>query len=561
MPKYFNLCILDLPVRWHRQAVRPRPAKPLSPVRFRVPPFFYCSLKEKGLLKDLPFLVITMSHLNDWSLHEKIFLSIDKLLFSLQDFYGPTFPSHHKESLALLENTHFSDAEENLGASFVKLLAKQIVETHSDGIITGIILLRSLLKSCLEILAQGKSKATIQTSLQTTTSLLLSTIQQSSWSLNDGSKSGDLLFTATQDPLVTKKITQALEWVGPHGNITLRVHNLPSHEYVTQGFKIEAGRQFPHVFHIPAHNTDTLPAPKILVTNQILSSLFPLFPCFQEIVHNQEKLVIFCKDITHDALATLTINKLQNLLDVTVISLDSVLPTTPSIFEDIALFTGTKIFSQESFLPYIKKPSYEELGTCASVELSEHETVLIQSYVTPEVLTLKIRQLEEQARITSCDKEKAEYIARKHRLQGSVAILPIPEESYATYHLALTTLNHAKRQGYVVGGGLSLLYAFQRCSAAIHAHDPDAHTILEQACHAPLSQLLHNTHIDAEVAIRKLLSIGKPTFGINVQTCQIEDFVSAGIIEPTMKIQNIFTYALEIAMKILMIPTPIQKNS
>lgn len=503
-----------------------------------------------------------MSFNNNWSQCEKFFVGIDRLLFTVQECYGQKTPEDPQEILSSLEKIHFVDPDEQLGASYAKDLSQQIFKTHRDGIITSIVLLHALLKECLDKLSQGISQQKLLSILHTAFHLLISAIQQSSWSWKDGSKAHGLLFTATRNFHITQEITQALSWIGPQGNIALRIQNpTNNHIHVTQGLKIDVGYQRPYLFHSAPHYTTSLSEPKILITNQTISSLFTLFPCLHTIASHRESLVIFCHDITHDALAALTLNHLQNLLKVSVVCLHSIIEITPSIFDDIALFTGTKIFSFDKDSSSQTKPAYEELGTCASVELFEHETLLLQSHVTPEVLALKIRQLEEHANTAISEKAKAEHAERKNRLQGSIAILPIAADSYSIYHLALTTLSQAKRHGFVVGGGLSFLYAFQQCSEEIFRLSPDVHHILDNVCRAPLSLLLQNNHIDANLGIQKLLSIGKSTFGINVHARQIEDFFAAGILDPTLKIQDILMCVLHTIQKIFSNTHLTQKKS
>lgn len=507
----------------------------------------YCDQKKNELLKSLFFLVITMPHLNNWSSYEKVLLGIDNVLFYLRDFYGLHQKSTDvstKNSFLFLNKIHFADPIENLGASFAKELARHILDDHQDGIITGILLLYTLLKGCLELLIQGKPLEQLIESLKQISQKLLIAMDQLSWPIKDFAKIRALLFTSTQNARVAQEISHCFELIGRYGSFALRIEEAPSSVYITQGFKINVRNQLPHCLRDQEPNT--ILNPKILVIDQYIHSLFPLLPCLQQTMIHQDSLVIFCRDIAPDALASLSLNKFHQLLDVTVISLHSILQTEPAIFEDLALIAGTKIFKEDT----LPKPQYEELGGSESIEISKLGTTLVQGYGSSEVLALKIRQLKENLRLTENETQKNYYIDRIQRLQSSVAILSVSKECYPTYLLALTTLQEALHHGYVIGGGTTLFYAIHRVPFD-HTQYHDVYHILKQTCLAPITQLIHNVNIDTQIAIQKLQSLGNPIFGVNIHSQQIEDFFVSGILEPTSKIKGIFMKTLFSTIDIL----------
>lgn len=485
---------------------------------------------------------------------KKLFHGIDKVFHSIKDHYGPRISSRsflENQGYLVLARITLVDPYENIGVDFVKAMAKHIHKKYLDGVTTGIILLYTLLKESYFFLDQGLSLYKLCFALRKMSEKLLTSLKKHAWPLKDRNKAKGIVFSALPDLTIATEMAEAFSSVGSDGFISLSQLEM-SHMQITQGLQIPCGYISPYFISPSPQRILTLSQPRVFVTDKKISTFLSFLPLLQELREHGEHLLIFCNGIDPDVLSTFTVNKLEDLLDIVVVDLSRYPDFDPSLFEDITLFTGTNVFSQD-FSPTIRLPERVSLGSCASIKISEEETIIIRGHSVSEVLALKIHQIEEEIRTSSCQERKTTLIKRKHRLQSSVAIVPVREENKLFYSLALSTLTAAVDKGYIPGGGAGLFYAsLHLCDQEeLSEEERAAIKILHMCCRAPLEQLISNMKLESQVVLDKLLSLSTPSLGMNVISQQIEDLIASGILDPLSKIEDIFSLALETGLKIL----------
>ncbi|CAG9046061.1 60 kDa chaperonin [Chlamydia abortus] len=485
---------------------------------------------------------------------KKLFHGIDKVFHSIKDHYGPRISSRsflENQGYLVLSRITLVDPYENIGVDFVKAMAKHIHKKYLDGVTTGITLLYTLLKESYFFLDQGLSLYKLCFALRKMSEKLLTSLKKHAWPLKDGNKAKGIVFSALPDLTIATEMAEAFSSVGSDGFISLSQMEM-SHMQITQGLQIPCGYISPYFISPSPQRILTLSQPRVFVTDKKISTFLSFLPLLQELREHGEHLLIFCNGIDPDVLSTFTVNKLEDLLDIVVVDLSRHPDLDPSLFEDITLFTGTNVFSQD-FSPTIRLPERVSLGSCASIKISEEETIIIRGHSVSEVLALKIHQIEEEIRTSSCQERKTTLIKRKHRLQSSVAIVPVREENKLFYSLALSTLTAAVDKGYIPGGGAGLFYAsLHLCDQEeLSEEERAAIKILHMCCRAPLERLISNMKLESQVVLDKLLSLSTPSLGMNVISQQIEDLIASGILDPLSKIEDIFSLALETGLKIL----------
>lgn len=487
--------------------------------------------------------------LSNCEVDKKLFLGIKKVYDVAKKFYGPRLiPSSltflEERGYSVLSHMTLEDPHENAGADFAKAMANAIHKKHLDGATTGLILLYSILKESYVLINQGLSAYKLSLALQKKSSQLLEHLHTYSWPVKDPKKIKDLVLTALRYPSIAENISSAVAAIGPSGCIsTTRSYQIDLQ--VTQGIKIDFGYTSTYFISDPLSRTTTLSFPYILILDQKISSIHRILLLLKEISQNHKHLLIFCEDIDKDVLATLIVNKLRKLLQVTVVTIPELSTKRQNLAKDLALFTGTHVYSQDADL------SMTMLGSCASAEISETQTLLIYGQHVPEVLALKIRQLDEEIRTTTSPEEKLALLERKQRLQGSLVLITTKEETEPLYTLGLRLANSAKEHGYLPGGGVSLLYASLSLDKdSLSTEELAATHILQTACRAPLEQLILNSQADCDVVINKLKSLATASMGFNVLSQEIEDLIAGGVLDSLATISTALSCATETAITV-----------
>jgi chaperonin GroEL len=113
---------------------------------------------------------------------------------------------------------------------------------------------------------------------------------------------------------------------------------------------------------------------------------------------------------------------------------------------------------------------------------------------------------------------------------------------------ALNATKAAAQEGIVVGGGVALL----RASKVLDNHstdDPDIRTgimIVQRALQEPIRRIAENAGSEGAVVVGQVQSM-KGTKGFNAVTCEFEDLVAAGIIDPTKVVRTALQNAASIS--------------
>ena len=107
------------------------------------------------------------------------------------------------------------------------------------------------------------------------------------------------------------------------------------------------------------------------------------------------------------------------------------------------------------------------------------------------------------------------------------------KEKKARVEDALNATRAAVEEGIVPGGGVALIRAQKALDSVKLADDDEAAgvSVIRHAVEAPLRQICANAGYEGAVVIDKVRE-GKDDFGFNAATCEYENLLSAGVIDP-----------------------------
>jgi chaperonin GroEL len=116
---------------------------------------------------------------------------------------------------------------------------------------------------------------------------------------------------------------------------------------------------------------------------------------------------------------------------------------------------------------------------------------------------------------------------------------------------ALQATRAALEEGIVPGGGVALLNAASAIKLnKLEGDERTGAAIIVRALEEPIRQLAENAGLEGSVVVNKVREAEKGQ-GLNVETGEVEDLVTAGIIDPTMVTRSALQNAASIAKNIL----------
>jgi chaperonin GroEL len=160
-------------------------------------------------------------------------------------------------------------------------------------------------------------------------------------------------------------------------------------------------------------------------------------------------------------------------------------------------------------------------------------------------------QIEE----TTSDYDREKLQERLAKLSGGVALIKVGaatevamKEKKARVEDALHATRAAVEEGIVAGGGVALIRATKAIpDLKLEGDEAIGAEIVRKALEAPARWIAQNAGAEGSIIVEKIKEQKKPTVGFNAETCEFEDMIEAGIIDPTKVARTALQNAASVA--------------
>ena len=182
-------------------------------------------------------------------------------------------------------------------------------------------------------------------------------------------------------------------------------------------------------------------------------------------------LFLVTGNLTDDALAIVTLNKLRGVLNTVAIKAPSYGDRMKDILGDVAVLTGARVVSEDMGIAWDNVP-LEWLGTCSRVNVNKEASVIIEGAGNEADILDRTRQIRQQMESADSDWDREKLEERLAKLSGGVGVIEVGaptdvelREKKARAEDAVHTTRAAVSEGIVPGGGV----AYLRAAGAIDA--------------------------------------------------------------------------------------------
>jgi chaperonin GroEL len=248
--------------------------------------------------------------------------------------------------------------------------------------------------------------------------------------------------------------------------------------------------------------------------------------------------VIIADDLEGEALATLVLNKLKGVLNITAVKAPGFGDRKKAMLNDIAILTGATLITDELGLT-LEKTTLAELGQCAKVVIDKDNTVVVDGKGDPANVEARVNEIKAQVETTSSEYDKEKLQERLAKLSGGVAVIKVGaatetemKEKKDRVDDALSATKAAVDEGIVIGGGAALIKAGAKVSLELKDDELVGGEIILRAISAPMKQIAQNAGYDAGVVVDKIMTNNDANLGFNASTGEYVDMLEAGIIDP-----------------------------
>ncbi|KAL8209617.1 hypothetical protein R6Q57_006349 [Mikania cordata] len=517
--------------------------------------------RNQGLMKKLMvFRAGAKRVCFDKDCRERLVAGIDKLADAVSVTLGPKGRNVVlsesgslkviNDGVSIAKAIELPDAIENAGSVLIQEVATKTNDLAGDGTTTAIVLSREMIKSGLLAVSFGANPISLKKGMERTVIELIEVLKRKAIPV---SKRDDIKAIASNsagnDEFVGNLIAEAIEKIGNDGIIS--IESSSSSEtflLVEEGMKarmlslqIDKGYMSPHFVTNDNNLSVEFENPKILITDQKISSVKEIVPLLEKSTQLSVPLLIFAEDISMSVLETLIVNKNQGTLKVAVVKCPGVGDRKKALLQDIALMTGADFLSGDLGLS-LESATSDQLGIARKVTITSSSTTIVAD---PSM------KAEIQARISQIKKDLSEsdnsYLSRKlseriAKLSGGVAIIKVGAHTEMELEDRKLRIEDAKNatyaamdEGIVPGGGATYIHLLDEIPSIKKSfedpHEESGADIIASALQAPAKLIAANAGVDGDVVVEKIKTL-EWDFGYNAMNGTYEDLITAGIIDP-----------------------------
>ncbi|EAI5559836.1 chaperonin GroEL [Campylobacter lari] len=455
-------------------------------------------------------------------------------------------PAITKDGVSVAKEVELKDSLENMGASLVREVASKTADQAGDGTTTATVLAHAIFKEGLRNITAGANPIEVKRGMDKACEAIVAELKKLSREVKDKKEIAQVAtISANSDEKIGNLIADAMEKVGKDGVITVEEAKSINDELnVVEGMQFDRGYLSPYFITNTEKMTAELQNPFILLFDKKIANLKDLLPILEQIQKTGKPLLIIAEDIEGEALATLVVNKLRGVLNISAVKAPGFGDRRKAMLEDIAILTGGEVISEELGRT-LESASIQDLGQASSVIIDKDNTTIVNGAGEKANIDARINQIKVQIAETSSDYDREKLQERLAKLSGGVAVIKVGaatetemKEKKDRVDDALSATKAAVEEGIVIGGGAALIKAKSKISLNLEGDEAIGAAIVERALRAPLRQIAENAGFDAGVVVNTVENSKEENTGFDAAKGEYVNMLESGIIDP-VKVERV----------------------
>ncbi|EAK4455487.1 chaperonin GroEL [Campylobacter coli] len=455
-------------------------------------------------------------------------------------------PTITKDGVSVAKEVELKDSLENMGASLVREVASKTAEQAGDGTTTATVLAHAIFKEGLRNITAGANPIEVKRGMDKACEAIVAELKKLSREVKDKKEIAQVAtISANSDEKIGNLIADAMEKVGKDGVITVEEAKSINDELnVVEGMQFDRGYLSPYFITNAEKMTVELSNPYILLFDKKIANLKDLLPVLEQIQKTGKPLLIIAEDIEGEALATLVVNKLRGVLNISAVKAPGFGDRRKAMLEDIAILTGGEVISEELGRT-LESATIQDLGQASSVIIDKDNTTIVNGAGEKANIDARVNQIKAQIAETSSDYDREKLQERLAKLSGGVAVIKVGaatetemKEKKDRVDDALSATKAAVEEGIVIGGGAALIKAKAKINLDLKGDEAIGAAIVERALRAPLRQIAENAGFDAGVVVNSVENAKDENTGFDAAKGEYVNMLESGIIDP-VKVERV----------------------
>ena len=478
----------------------------------------------------------------------------------LEKGYGS--PQIINDGVSIAREIELQDNVENTGVSLIRQAAAKTNDVAGDGTTTATVLAYAMVKEGIKNLTAGANPVSLKIGMEKALNYLISQIGEYSKPVEDLKAVSQVAsISAGNDGDIGEMIANALDKVGKDGVISLEEGKSTLIELdISEGMRFEKGFISPYFITNPERMEVVLENPYVLITDKKITLVKQdLIPILEQVAKTKRPLFLIAADVEKEALTTLILNKLRNVINVAAVRAPGFGQRRKPILEDIAVLTEGQVITEDKGLS-LENLKLEQLGQARRVIVTKDDTTIINEG-TEEAVNQHCENLRKQ--IVGADENfiKENLQDRIAKLSGGVAIVKVGavtetemKDKKLRLEDAINATRAAVEEGIVPGGGSTFVHLAESlkhwAKTNLKEDELIGALIVVKAITAPLRRIVENAGRNSSIVLER---VEQDSFnvGYNAASEIFGDMYNYGIIDPAKVSRSALQNATSIAGMIL----------
>ncbi|HBK97208.1 MAG TPA: chaperonin GroEL [Microcoleaceae bacterium UBA10368] len=470
-------------------------------------------------------------------------------------------PQIVNDGVTIAKEIELEDHVENTGVALIRQAASKTNDAAGDGTTTATVLAHAMVKEGLRNVAAGANAIALKRGVDKATTFLVGKIAEHAKQVEDSKSIAQVgSISAGNDDEVGKMIADAMDKVGKEGVISLEEGKSMTTELeITEGMRFDKGYISPYFVTDTERMEAVLDNPFILLTDKKIGMVQDLVPVLEQVARSGSPLLIIAEDIEKEALATLVVNKLRGVLNVTAVKAPGFGDRRKAMLEDIAVLTGGQLITEDAGLK-LENTKLDMIGKARRITITKDSTTIVAEGNEVAVKS-RCEQIRRQMDETESSYDKEKLQERLAKLAGGVAVIKVGaatetemKDRKLRLEDAINATKAAVEEGIVPGGGTTLAHLTPQleewANTNLKGEELTGALIVARALAAPLKRIAENAGLNGAVIAERVKE--KPfNVGFNAATNEFVDMFEAGIVDPAKVTRSALQNAASIAGMVL----------
>lgn len=468
-------------------------------------------------------------------------------------------PNITKDGVTVAKEIDLKDVYANLGARMVREAANKTNDKAGDGTTTATVLAQEMVHLGMRHVTAGANPMHLKRGMEKALAVVVEAIEKSSKKIKNQEEIKQVATVAANgDESIGKIIADAIEKVGEDGVITIEEgKTLETEVEIVDGMQFDRGYLSPYFVTDRENMKVVIEDCYVLCHEKKISSLIDLVPLLQKIAQSGKPALFIAEDVEGEALATLVVNRLRGILNVTAVKAPAFGDRRKEILRDIAVLTGGHFLSEDLGVK-LEHVELNQLGRAKRVEVTKDKTTIIEGGGSKKEIMARCEQIRRSIEATTSDYDREKLQERLAKLAGGVAVIRVGaatetelKEKKARVDDALNATRAAIEEGVVPGGGVTFLRARKKLDELeLEGDVKTGARILGEALASPIVHIAANAGMEGTLVAAEVQR-EKGAVGFNAATGRIEDLVEAGVIDPAKVLRCALQNAVSVAAMII----------